>query len=154
MATIQLTQDFKEFLQLLNDHEVEYLLVGGYAVIYYGYIRTTGDLDIWVALHPENSKKLAKVLQAFGFSAKNAREDMFLDEKKVFHFGIPPFRIDILMSVSGLDFSTCYARRAVEPIDGIVINVLSLEDLKTNKRASGRPKDLGDLDYFSKKPSP
>ena len=153
MATIKLTQDFKEFVRLLNDHEVEYLLIGGYAVNFYGYVRYTGDMDIWVALDPSNAKKLSATLQAFGFSANKVSEEIFLDEKKVFQMGFPPFRIDILMGVSGIDFPTCYAKRVVEPIDGIPVNVLSLEDLKTNKRASGRPKDIGDLDYFSKKPS-
>ncbi len=152
MATIKLTQDFKEFVRLLNDHEVEYLLIGGYAVNFYGHVRYTGDLDIWVAVDPGNAKKLSATLQAFGFSAEKVPEGIFLCEEKVFQMGIPPFRIDILMSISGLEFSVCYARRIVEPIDGVVINVLSFEDLKTNKQASGRPKDLSDLDYFSKNP--
>jgi hypothetical protein len=151
MTIIQLTQDFKEFLQLLNDHEVEYLVVGGYAVNFYGYVRTTGDMDIWVAIHSENAKKLVTVLRAFGLSAKNVREEMFLDAKKVFQLGIPPFRIDILMSLSGIDFTSCYAKRTVDSVDGVTVHMLSFEDLKTNKKASGRTKDLGDLDYFSRK---
>ena len=150
MATVKLTQDFKEFVKLLNDHEVEYLLVGGYAVNFYGYVRYTGDFDIWAAVNPSNAKKLSTALQAFGFGPGKVSEELFLQPEKVFQLGIPPFRIDILMSVSGLDFSSSYDQRVVEQIDGVVINVLSLEDLKKNKRASGRPKDLGDLDYFSR----
>jgi predicted nucleotidyltransferase len=151
MATVKLTPDFKEFVKLLNDHGVEYLLVGGYAVNFYGYVRYTGDFDIWVAVNPDNAEKLSTVLQDFGFGADEVSKKTLLREEKILQLGIPPFRIDILMSVSGLEFPSCYTRRVVERIDGVVINVISLEDLKTNKRASGRPKDLSDLDYFSRK---
>ena len=149
MGTLQLTEDFKEFLRLLNDHEVEYLIVGGYAAIYYGNIRTTGDIDFWVAINPKNAQRLSATLQAFGFSAENAREELFLDEKKILQFGRPPWRIDILMEVSGLGFTQSYRNRVSDTADGVPFNILSLEDFKKNKLASGRPKDLSDLDYFS-----
>lgn len=150
MATIRLTPDFKEFLQLLNDHEVEYLVVGGYAVMYHGYIRTTDDMDIWVGVSKKNAEKLTKVLRAFGFSEDKSTPALFLDEKKVLQFGFPPFRIDVLMSVAGIDFQKSYANRIVDSYDGVNFNILCFDDLLENKKASGRPKDLGDLDYFSK----
>ena len=150
MAMIHLNRDFKEFLQLLNDHEVKYLIVGGFAVIYHGYVRTTGDIDIWVELSDVNAKKLSLVLQDFGFSSDNANEDLFLNENKVLQFGIVPHRIDIMMSIAGLEFEPCYANRIIDSYDDITFSMLSFEDLKTNKKASGRLKDLTDLDYFSK----
>lgn len=70
MATIHLPQDFKEFLKLLNDHQVEYLLVGGYAVGYYGYPRATADMDIWIALHPKNAEKIVSALIEFGVTSQ------------------------------------------------------------------------------------
>ncbi len=148
MATTQIPKDFREFLKLLNDHGVEYLLVGAHAVNYHGYVRSSGDLDVWVAVGTENAKKLVSVLKEFGFSEKSVQEDLFLEEDKVIQIGIPPMRIDILLGVSGLDFATCYSRRIVEQWGGQAVNFLSLEDLKTNKLASGRLKDLNDLEHL------
>ena len=146
MDIIELAPDFKEFLSLLNSRDVEYLLVGGYAVGYYGYPRSTNDLDIWVGISPTNAAKLVSVFQAFGFSQDSVEPAAFLDEKRVIRMGVPPVCIDVIMTVTGLVFSACYARRIIEDIDGVTVNILSLEDLKTNKLASGRHKDLNDIE--------
>src|SRR5579863_2916109 len=101
MATIQLPRDFKEFLRLLNSREVEYLVVGGYAVNYYGYARATADLDIWIGITPENAEVAASVVRAFGFS--RAQGAAFLEPAKVIRMGVPPVRIEILTTISGVD---------------------------------------------------
>lgn len=143
---IELPDDFKEFLRLLNSHQVEYLLVGGYAVGYYGYPRATGDMDIWVALAPQNAQRLTQVLNDFGFGGTGVSEEIFLAENKVIRMGNPPFRVEILTSISGVEFTECYMHRIADEIDGIQVNLIHIEHLKQNKRASGRYKDLNDLD--------
>jgi hypothetical protein len=148
METIELAPDFKEFLSLLNSHGVEHLLVGGYAVAYHGYPRTTNDMDIWAGVSPENAEKLVTALREFGFSHSSVDAAAFLDEKRIIRMGVPPVCIDLIMSISGLNFATCFTKRVVGEIDGITVNLLSLEDLKTNNRASGRHKDLDDLEHL------
>lgn len=145
MATILLPPDFKEFLQLLNDYQVEYLLLGGYAVSYHGYPRATGDMDIWIAVHLDNAKRVVLALHAFGFSASMISANLFLEANKIIRMGNPPLRIEVLTSASGVDFSMCYAKRIIEIIDGIEVPIIALDDLKQNKQASGRLKDLNDL---------
>jgi hypothetical protein len=146
MATIRLPPDFKEFLQLLNAHGVEYLLVGGYAVGYYGYPRPTGDMDVWVAKQQQNADNLVNVLQAFGFSTPDLSPALFLADNQIVRLGFPPLRIEILTNLSGVDFADCYAQRAQVVIDDVPINLINLAQLKINKRASGRHKDLNDLE--------
>ena len=146
---IRLPKDFKEFLQLLNDHHVEYLLVGGYAVGYHGYPRATVDLDIWVAVTPRNARQLVEVFREFGFDVKGLKEDLFLQENKIIRIGEPPLRIEVMTSVSGVDFDACYQQRINDTIDGIRVNFINLENLKANKLAAGRHKDLNDLENLS-----
>ena len=145
MATIHLPPDFKDFLQLLNSHQVEYLLIGSYAVGYHGYPRATGDMDIWIAMHPQNAEKVVAALREFGFDLPELQVEMFLEEKQVIRIGTPPLKIDITTSISGVSFAECYAERIVETFDGIPVNVINLNHLKTNKKASGRLQDLTDL---------
>lgn len=145
MATIRLPPDFKDFLQLLNSEQVEYLLLGGYAVGYYGYPRATADMDIWVSVSSENILRLRKALQRFGFSATAIPADLLQKEREVVRMGVPPLRIDLLTSPSGVQFAACFANRTLATIDGIEVNVIGIEDLKKNKEASGRAKDLNDL---------
>jgi len=146
METANLFPDFKEFLRLLNSGNVKYLLIGGYAVNYYGHHRTTGDLDIWIAVDPENTKLVSRALQDFAFPADSVPPEMFEQPNKVFRFGRKPVRIELLTQPSGVEFSSCYERRTLADFDGLQVPVISLDDLKSNKRASGRRKDLDDLD--------
>lgn len=148
MATIQLPPDFKEFLQLLHTHEVEYLLIGGYAVGYHGYPRATGDMDVWVAISPANAAKLVTVLRDFGFGTTGASVELFQQPQKVIRMGNPPLRIEILTSISGVEFATCYAARITDSLDGIPVTIINRKDLATNKQASGRMKDLNDLEHL------
>ena len=145
MATIQLPPDFKDFLRLLKEHEVRYLLIGGYAVSYHGYIRATGDMDIWIAIHPDNAYKIVSVLKAFGFNHPELNEDLFLHENKILRMGVPPVRLEITTSISGVQFDECYQARIVDMLDDVEVSLIDLENLKKNKRASGRPKDLVDF---------
>jgi len=146
MATIRLPPDFKEFLKLLKEYDVRYLLIGAYAVNYHGYIRATGDMDIWIAIHPENAKKIVTVLKIFGFDHPDLNTELFLHEKKIIRMGVPPVRLEITTSISGVEFEECYQTRIVAELDGIEVNLIDLEHLKKNKKASGRPKDLADLE--------
>ena len=146
MAIPNLLQDFKDFLKLLNSKRVEYLLVDGYAVGYHGYPRATADLDLWVAISKENAHKVLNVLLEFGFDTPDLSDQLFLEKNRVVRMGLPPFRIEIITSASGVDFHECYARRIEAAIDDVQVNIISLEDLKTNKKASGRTQDLVDLE--------
>ena len=146
MAGTSLPQDFKDFLRLLNVHKVDYLLIGGYAVGYHGYPRATADLDIWVGTGAENAKKLVAVLKEFGFDLPEVKEALFLQKDKVLRMGNAPIRIELLTTISGVDFQSCYKSRIEDSIDGIKINIIDLENLKKNKKASGRFRDLDDLE--------
>ena len=148
MTTIQLPADFKEFLQLLNDHDVEYLLIGGYAVGYYGYPRATVDMDIWIAINPVNATQVVLALKTFGFDLPNLDKSLFLQENQVIRMGVPPMRLELLTSISGVEFEACFAERVVDEVDGITVNLISLPHLKQNKLASGRYKDLNDLEHL------
>lgn len=144
MALPQLAGDFKEFLRLLNSNGVEYLLIGGYAVCVYGHVRATNDLDVWVGTAPANALKLEGALRQFGFAA--ASSETFLAPNRIVRMGVPPIRIEILTTISGVEFETCYAEREELRIEEIVVPVISLARLRENKAASGRAKDLADLE--------
>ena len=142
----KLPQDFKEFLSLLQSHDVDYLLVGGFAVAFHGYPRFTGDIDVWVAISQKNAEKLVNALKDFGFDVAGLSPQLFLDANRMTRLGREPMKIEILNSVSGLEFTSAKARSVLADFDGLPVPVISLPDLRANKLASGRPKDLADLD--------
>jgi len=146
MATIHLPSDFKEFLKLLNAHQVEYLLIGGYAVGFHGYPRATVDMDIWIAMNPANSQRIVTVLKEFGFDLPELSPELFLKEWQIIRLGVPPVRIDLATTLSVVNFNECYAERVVDILDGVKVNLISLRHLKINKKASGRHQDLADLE--------
>jgi hypothetical protein len=146
MATVNLPPDFKEFLQLLSAHHVEYLLIGGYAVAYHGYPRATADMDVWIALHPQNAEKVVAALKAIGFDLPELSPALFLKEGQIIRMGVPPLRIEIATSISGVRFDECYSARVIDILDEVEVNVISLPHLKVNKKAAGRHKDLDDLE--------
>lgn len=141
-----LNQDFKEFIQSLNDNLVRYLVVGGYAVAFHGHPRYTKDIDIWIEMSPENAVSVVKALEQFGFGSLGLQETDFLIPGQVIQLGQPPNRIDLLCTVSGVDFSACYESRITVEIDGALVSFIDLENLKKNKAASGRHQDLADLE--------
>ena len=143
---LTLPPDFKEFLKFLKEYDVRYLLIGGYAVGYHGYARATEDMDIWVAIHPDNAGKLVSALNAFGFEHPDINRELFLQENKIVRMGHPPMRLEITTSISGVEFEECYQSRIVDELDEIEVNLIDLENLKKNKKASGRPKDLADFE--------
>jgi predicted nucleotidyltransferase len=142
---LPLPPDFKEFLALLNSEKIEYLVVGGYAVAFHGYPRPTGDLDLWIAIHPHNLAKLMIALAKFGFGHAGATPDLFMIPGRVVRMGVPPVRIEILSSISGVDFPACYTRRVDTVVDGVPLSVIGRAELIANKIAAGRDKDLNDL---------
>lgn len=143
---IELPRDFKEFLKLLNDKNAEYLLIGVYAVGYHGYPRATNDIDVWVAVKPDNAERIVAALREFGFAASELSTTMFLQENQIIRLGVPPMRIEILTGISGVTFDECYAQRIADVIDGVPVNIINLHHLKINKQASGRHRDLDDLE--------
>lgn len=148
MATIRLPIDFAEFLRSLRSNGVEYLLVGGYAVGLYGYPRATADIDLWIRRTPENAERTVRAIRDFGFDVPALSAGLFLREGQVIRMGLPPLRIEVLTSVSGLDFEDCWAERREMLLGGEPVWLPSLEHLKRNKAASGRPKDLEDLRHL------
>ena len=143
---IALARDFKEFLKLLNSNRVEYLLIGGYAVGIYGYIRATNDLDVWVNVSPENAVRIYQALRGFGFAETGLTPDLFRAPNKVVRMGVPPIRIEILTSIDGVEFESCYREKEMIQVEEVNVPVISLARLRENKAASGRTKDLADLE--------
>jgi predicted nucleotidyltransferase len=149
---MELIEDLKEFVRLLDAHEVKYLVVGGAAVNTLAYIRMTEDLDFWLQRSEDNAERTLSALEAFGFAGEFSKQDL-LDPKAVLMLGRPPNRIDLLTWISGCDFDDCYARRTYESLDGVVVPMISLQDLLVNKKASGRHKDLADVEEIEKRKS-
>ena len=145
-----LDRNFVDFLKLLNSHGVEYLVVGGYAVGYHGYVRATGDLDIFVGGSRKNAQKLVKVFGEFGFATPELTEKLFKTPGKIVRVGVPPLRLEVLNRISGVLFAECYKKRLEENIGGVRVCFIDRESLLTNKRAAGRPKDLADIDALTK----
>jgi len=139
-----LNQDFKEFIQSLNDNAVRYLVVGGYAVALHGYPRYTKDMDVWVEMTGENASKIVKALDQFGFGSLDLKGSDFVIPDQIIQLGYPPRRIDILTTLPGLEFSECYPAHTAVDVEGVLVNFIDLENL--NKKATGRHQDLADLE--------
>ena len=140
-----LNNDFKEFVQFLNANAVEYLVVGGYALMAHGHPRYTGDIDFWVNPAPTNIANLLTALKQFGFASVDLKEEDFLVEQAVIQLGFPPARIDLMVAVSGVQFASAYESRLEVDLDDTRIYVINRADFIRNKQATGRPKDLIDL---------
>lgn len=141
-----LSQDFKEFIELLNKHNVRYLVIGGYAVALHGHPRYTKDLDIWIEMEPGNADRLINALADFGFGSVGLNQNDFITPDQVIQLGYPPNRIDLITTPDGIDFETCYDSKLEISISEIIVNFIDLENLKLNKKASGRLQDLADLE--------
>jgi hypothetical protein len=142
----QLPDDFKEFIQFLNEHKVHYLLLGGWAVGLYGNPRATKDIDFLIATDDENIRKLQQALLAFG--APTVENRVFQEKGNVFRMGISPIQIDIINEADGISFIECYEHKNIIRIDGIDITTISRNDLIKNKKASGRHRDLADIEFI------
>lgn len=139
-------QDFKEFIESLNDKQVHYLIVGGYAVAFHGHPRYTKDLDVWIEQSHENIQSLLLALAQFGFGSLGLKEEDFSEPDQVVQLGYPPNRIDIVTTISGVDFASCYNRCIQVEINEVKVNFIDLDSLKKNKKAAGRMQDLADLE--------
>jgi hypothetical protein len=148
---LELPQDFKELFESLNAHKVEYLLLGGYAVIAYGYVRNTSDIDLVISDAEENARRLMKALADFGFGETELSVDLFTEPDSVVRMGVEPIKIEILNYLKGVDFSEAYSRRKSMQVEDISIDLIALPDLLTNKRAVGRLKDLVDVGELEKR---
>lgn len=141
-----LNQDFKEFIALLNNNGVRYLVVGGYAVAVHGHPRYTKDLDVWIELNPQNAANVIKALDQFGFGTLGLKVDDFLVPDQVIQLGLAPNRIDLFVSLEGVEFKECYESKFEVLIDETTVNFIDIENLKKNKKATGRLQDLADVE--------
>jgi hypothetical protein len=141
-----LNQDFKEFIQLLNENQVKYLVIGGYAVAVHGHPRYTKDIDIWIEMSEENSEKLIIALTQFGFGSLGLTPQDFQSPDQIIQLGYPPNRIDLITTPDGVNFKICYDSKIEILLNNIIVNFIDLTNLKKNKLASGRFQDLADLE--------
>ena len=149
VGNMALTQDFKSFIASLNENDVRYLIVGGYAVAFHGHPRYTKDLDIWIDPAVENIDKLLEALSQFGFGSLGLKAEDFEDPDDLIQLGLPPNRIDLFTALKGVAFDACYQAKVDIEIDEITAHVIDLYNLKNNKKATGRPQDIPDLSNLS-----
>ncbi len=141
-----MNRDFRDLLAEFNVQNVEYLVVGAYALAAYGHVRATKDLDIWVRPNPENARQVIKALQAFGAPLQDLTETDLTTPGVVFQIGIPPVRIDVLTEIDGVEFAEAWSARVLTKFADQSVPVLSREHLIKNKRAAGRTQDLADVE--------
>lgn len=147
---MRLEKDYEEFIELLNEHDIQYLIVGAYAVSYYARPRNTGDIDFFISNSSKNITKLLRVLKEFGFTSLDLQIDDFQGEDNILQLGYEPVRIDIMTDISGVSFQEAYSNRQRDKLGDQVVNFISLNDLIRNKRASDRTKDKADAELLEK----
>ncbi len=146
MTLAKLQADLREFIGLLNSQNVEYLVVGGHAVAFHGYPRFTGDIDFLIRTTPVNARRVLRVLDVFGFGELGIGERDLLEAGRIVQLGQPPNRIDLLTSISGVDFESAWESRVQTTMDDQPVHLIGWDALVRNKRASGRQKDLADVE--------
>ncbi len=147
---MELDKDFREFIELLNEHEVKYLVIGGYAVNFHGYPRYTKDIDFWIWMTEENISKLLNAIKKFGFSSLGLKMEDFMSPDNIVQLGYEPYRIDLLVSVEGLDFEKSFEKKELKEIQNTKVNFLELSDLIEAKKQAGRLQDLADAEQLEK----
>lgn len=145
---MRLSNDLREFLELLNSRGVEYVIVGAHSLAFHGRPRYTGDLDILIRATPKNAAKIVNLLNEFGFAQSGFRESDFTEPNQVIQLGRAPNRIDLLSSISGVSTDEAFASKVSAELDGVPVFILGKDALIQNKRAVGRPQDLADLDLL------
>jgi hypothetical protein len=143
---MEMQSDFKELLELFNKHKVDYMIVGGYALAFHGAPRYTGDIDIYVRPDPENSLRILQALSDFGFDSLGLTTSDFENTEKVVQLGIPPVRVDILTSLTGISWETALSNRIEGKYGDIPAYYIGREQFIVNKKAIARKKDLADLE--------
>ena len=151
---IRLPNDFKDFLKLCDRHAVEYVIVGGYAVGFHGHPRATGDLDVFAARTPENAQRLVEVFREFGFDSPEITAELFLEPKAIVRIGVPPLRLEVFNTISGVTFDECLPFAIEIVYDGTPVRFIGLDQLLENKRAAGRFKDLADVEALTQTNTP
>ena len=146
---MKLSKDLREFIELLNSKKVKYLIVGGYAVAYHGHPRFTGDIDFFVESSPGNASLLEDILRTFGFADLGMSKEDFLKPEQVIQLGRPPNRIDILTSISGVNFSEAWNTKTTADFDGLPVFIISKKFLIQNKKTVQRAQDIADLNKIS-----
>lgn len=147
---LKVEKDFEEFVGLLNKFNVEYMIVGAYALALYTRPRNTGDIDIFVNGSPKNAKQLIKVIDEFGFENAGIEESDFITKGRIVQLGVSPIRIDIINEIDGIDFSDSYKRKETFQFGKVSANFISRSDIIKNKKASDRKKDQADLEELEK----
>ena len=148
---MKLQKDLKEFIALLNSQKIDFVVVGAHAVAFHGFPRFTGDLDLFVRPAQENARKITQALVTFGFPVPKEFETTLIEPEKVIQLGRAPNRIDLLTSISAVTFDDAWQSSILTEVDGIPMRMLNLELLLKNKQASGRPKDLADIEEITRK---
>jgi hypothetical protein len=143
---MEIQKDFKEYLALLNDHEVEYMIVGGYALAYYGAPRFTGDIDIFIKPDEKNAQRILNVLADFGFSSLEINLEDLVSPDNVIQLGVPPFRIDMITSLSGISWESANENKEPGRYGDIPVYFIGKREFVLNKKATGRKKDQADLE--------
>ena len=149
---MEIQKDFKEFFALFNAHKVEYVIVGGYALAFHGAPRYTGDIDVLVLADKANSLRILAALSDFGFSGLDLSVDDFSDPDRVLQLGMPPVRIDILTSLTGITWQEASTGTLDLDYGGVPVKVVGRRALLTNKRATGRAQDLADIEALEDQP--
>lgn len=147
---MRVEKDFKEFIELLNSNEVKYLVVGGFAFAFHAKPRFTKDIDIFVEVSEENSIKIINALCQFGFGEMDLEKGDFLEPEQIIQFGNPPMRIDILTTISGVNFETAWENKLHGKYGDVPCFFISKDDLIRNKTASARRQDLADVELLEK----
>jgi hypothetical protein len=142
---MKLSNDLREFIESLNSHAVEYLVVGAHCLAYHGISRYTGDIDFFVRVSADNAARLAKVIADFGFESTGLQSRDFLEPDQIIQLGIAPYRIDLLTGIDGVKFEEAWASRVPGQIDGLAVHFLAKNLLIQNKLAAGRPQDIADV---------
>lgn len=145
-----LNKDYSDMLSLFAEKKVDFILVGAYALAAHGYVRATMDIDFWVKPEKQNAERVYEVLELFGAPLEEVSMEDFEREDVVFQIGVEPRRIDILTSLSGLEYDEAIKNSVMKEMEGRMIKILSIKDQIRNKKASGRLKDLADAEELEK----
>jgi hypothetical protein len=143
---MEVQKDFKEFLALLNAHEADFMIVGGYALAFHGAPRYTGDIDVFIKPDSKNAQLIMKVLEELGFSSLELSIDDFKKEDSVVQLGLPPVRIDIITSISGVTWEQADASKEPGKYGEVPVFYIGKNQYVANKRAIGRAKDIADIE--------
>lgn len=148
---MEIQSDFKDLLELLNSHKIKYLITGGYALAYHGAPRYTGDIDLFVKPDPDNAKQIISALDEFGFGSLGLTKEDFMEPNQIIQLGVAPGRIDIITSISGVSWEEANTGKVEGTCGGVPVYFVGREQFVKNKKATGRQKDLADIEALGEK---